>query len=246
MTPLVEICVDGADGVLAAQAGGANRAELCAALIEGGLTPSLGTVREAVRRATIPAVAMLRPRGGDFLYSDAEFATMLADAELFAAERVGGLVAGCLHPDGTIDEPRMSALVRRAGPVPLACHRAFDMTPDPFAALEALVRCGVARVLTSGQRPRATDALPLLRDLVQAAGDRIAILGCGGLGPDNIAAVLRATGLREVHFSAPLERDSPMTHRNPALAMGTATGREYTRTLTDPARIRATIAAATA
>ena len=242
--PLVEVCVDGTDGVLAAQAGGADRAELCASLIEGGITPSLGTVRETVRAARIPAVVMLRPRGGDFLYSDSEFAGILADAALFATERVGGIVTGCLRPDGTVDEARMTALVQRCGTVPVACHRAFDMTPDPFAALDALVRCGIARVLTSGQRPRATDALPLLRDLVQAAGDRIAILGCGGLGPDNIAAVHRATGLREVHFSAPVQADSAMVYRNPAVGMGgTSIDREYTHTLTGPDRVRATITA---
>lgn len=241
---MIEVCVEGTDGVLAAQAGGADRAELCAALIEGGTTPSLGAVREAVRRAAIPCVAMVRPRGGDFLYSEAEFAGMLADAELFAAAGVGGVVTGCLRPDGTVDEARIAALVARCGSVPVACHRAFDMTPDPLAALEALVRCGVRRVLTSGQRPRATDALPLLRDLVERAGERITILGCGGLNADNIAGVRRATGLREMHFSAPGRINSAMAFRNPGVGMGgTAMEREYTHTVTDPGRVRATIAA---
>lgn len=245
--PLIEICVEGVDGVLAAEQGGADRAELCAALIEGGITPSLGTVQEVSRRVALPFVVMVRPRGGDFLYSPAEFATMLADTEAFAAQGVAGVVAGCLTRDGAIDEDRMAALVARAGTTPVVCHRAFDMTPDPFAALAALVRCGVRRVLTSGQGSRATDAIETLRALVDRAGDRIVILGCGELDESNIAEVRHATGLREMHFSAPMQRPSAMAYRNPHIGMGgTALDREYINTLTDPARVRATIAAARA
>jgi copper homeostasis protein len=246
-TPIIEICVEGLDGVLAAEQGGADRAELCASLAEGGVTPSLGTVKEALARAKIPFFVIIRPRGGDFLYSDTEFATMLADVTALRALGVAGVVVGCLTEDGAIDEQRMLALVQAARPMRVTCHRAFDMTPDPLAALEALIRCGVDRVLTSGQTPAAIDSLPVLRDLIQQAGARIVVMVCGRLAVDNIAQVKRETGAREMHFSAPMRSDSRMRYRNPTVAMG-AMGleREYISITTDPERVRATIAAARA
>ena len=177
--PLIEVCVEGIDGLLAAQAAGADRVELCASLVEGGITPSFGTVREALALATIPFHVIVRPRGGDFLYSAAEFASMVADVAALRDLGVAGVVVGCLSADGTIDEARMRALVEAAGPLAVTCHRAFDMTRDPAEALEALVRAGVGRVLTSGQRDTAAEGAELLAALVGQAGERIIILGCG-------------------------------------------------------------------
>ena len=243
--PLIEVCVEGIDGLLAAQAGGADRIELCAALIEGGITPSLGTVRTALALARVPVHVIVRPRGGDFLYSDAEHRSMLADVEALRDLGVAGVVVGCLKRDGTIDEPRMSELVATAGPLSVTCHRAFDMTRDPVEALEALVRSGIARVLTSGQRDNAVDGAPLLRRLVEQAGQRIVILGCGALAPETIAAVRRATGLRELHFAALRDVPSGMDHRNPEVGMGgTNLDREYRVTVTDAKLVAATIEAA--
>ncbi|HEY6633579.1 MAG TPA: copper homeostasis protein CutC [Rhizobiaceae bacterium] len=243
--PLIELCVEGIDGLLAAQQAGADRVELCASLLEGGITPSLGTVRVALELATVPFHVMVRPRGGDFLYSEAEFRSMLADVEELRALGVAGVVFGCLNPDGTIDETRMAALVEAAGPLAVTCHRAFDMTRDPAAALEALVRCKVGRVLTSGQRDTAVEGAPLLAELVRQAGDRIVILGCGGLTPGNIADVRRATGLVEMHFAALKDVPSGMDYRNPRVGMGgDDLDREYRNTLTDRALAEATIAAA--
>ncbi|HEY5817259.1 MAG TPA: copper homeostasis protein CutC, partial [Mesorhizobium sp.] len=148
-TPVIEICVEGIDGLIAAQEAGADRVELCASLLEGGLTPSLGTVRVALGRATIPFHVIVRPRGGDFLYSDAEFASMVQDVNALREIGVAGVVVGCLTADGAIDEGRMRTLVDAAGPLNVTCHRAFDMTNDPLAALEALIRSGCNRVLTS-------------------------------------------------------------------------------------------------
>src|SRR5262245_52468788 len=193
--PLIEICVEGIDGLIAAQEAGADRVELCASLVEGGITPSLGTVRLALELATVPFHVIVRPRGGDFLYSDAEFRSMLADVVSLKELGVAGVVVGCLGADGTIDEERMAALVEAAGPLAVTCHRAFDMTRDPAAALEALIRCKVGRVLTSGQRDTAVEGAPLLAQLVKQAGKRIIVLGCGALTSDNIAEVRRATGL---------------------------------------------------
>jgi copper homeostasis protein len=147
-------------------------------------------------------------------------------------------VFGCLASDGTVDERRTAALVARARPMRVTFHRAFDMTRDAPAALEALVRCGVDRVLTSGQRPDAVAAIPVLRALHEQAAGRIVVLGCGALTPDTIARVRRETGLAELHFSALTEVPSGMTFRNPAIGMGSADlDREYTRTVTDPARV---------
>lgn len=243
--PLIEICVEGIDGLLAAQAAGADRVELCASLIEGGITPSFGTVRTALELATIPFHVIVRPRGGDFLYSEAEYRSMLADVGALADTGVAGVVIGCLNADGTIDEQRMSQLVKAAGSLNVTCHRAFDMTRDPTEALETLIRCKVGRVLTSGQRDTALEGADLLADLVTQAGDRIIILGCGGLDPENIGKVRRKTGLSEMHFAALKDVPSAMRYRNPRVAMGgTDLDREYRNTVTDGAMVAATIAAA--
>jgi copper homeostasis protein len=245
--PLIEICVEGIDGLLAAQAAGADRVELCASLIEGGITPSFGTVRTALELATIPFHVIVRPRGGDFLYSEAEYSSMLADVSALRELGVAGVVVGCLNADGTIDEKRMSELVQAAGPLNVTCHRAFDMTRDPAEALEALIRSKVGRVLTSGQRDTALQGVTLLADLVRQAGKRIIILGCGGLDPGNIAEVRERTGLMEMHFAALKDVPSAMRYRNPHVGMGgTDLDREYRNTVTDEALVAATIAAARA
>lgn len=243
----IEICVEGIDGLLAAQAGGADRAELCAGLIEGGLTPSLGVVRESLRLAKIPFHVIIRPRGGDFLYSETEFATMVEDVKALREIGVAGVVVGCLTADGAIDEARTRALVEAAGPMSVNYHRAFDMTADYRAAIEALVRCGVARVLTSGQRDTAVEGSDILKDCVELAAGRIVIMACGALDAGNIAQVRRATGVNEMHFAAPVTVKSGMAFRNPHVGMGgTAIEREYELTLTDVDAVRATIAAARA
>jgi copper homeostasis protein len=232
----IEICVEGIDGLVAAQKGGADRVELCASLLEGGLTPSLGVVCEALRVATIPFHVIIRPRGGDFLYSELEFATMLADVKAVKELGVAGVVIGCLTADGRIDEARTRALVEAARPMSVTCHRAFDMTVDYREALEALIRCGVDRVLTSGQR-----------DTARLAAGRIVVMACGALDAANIALVRRATGVDEMHFAALHTVKSGMVFRNPHVGMGgTAIEREYEITLTDTEAVRRTIAAARA
>jgi copper homeostasis protein len=244
---LFEICVEGIDGAVAAQEGGGDRIELCASLMEGGITPSFGTIRAALKLCYVPIHVILRPRGGDFLYSDAEFATMLDDARQIAKLGAAGIVIGCLTEDGRIDEGRMIALSEAAQPLSVTCHRAFDMTRDPAEALEALIRCGVQRVLTSGQQATAVEAITLLKQLNDRAADRIIVMACGELAPDNIARVVRETGGQEFHFAAPKRVPSGMVYRNSEVGMGgTGLDREYSNTLTDPELVRATIAAARA
>jgi copper homeostasis protein len=245
--PLIEICVEGIDGLVAAQAAGADRAELCASLLEGGLTPSIGVVRQALRIATIPFHVIIRPRGGDFLYSELEYQTMLDDVRACRELGVAGVVIGCLTADGRIDEKRTRELTDAARPLKVTCHRAFDMTRDPEEAIEALVRCGVDRVLTSGQRHSAVAGIDILRRTHDAARGRIKIMACGALDDSNIGAVVKDSEADEFHFSATLTVPSEMTFRNPDVGMGgTAMEREFELTLTDTDAVRRTIAAARA
>ena len=244
----IEICVEGTDGLIAAQNAGADRVELCASLIDGGLTPSLGVVREALRVGTIPFHVIIRPRGGDFLYSEVEFNAMLEDVKILRdMGNVAGVVIGCLTADGAIDQARTKALVDAARPMKVTCHRAFDMTADYRAAIEALIACGVDRVLTSGQRDTAIEGADILKDTMAIADGRIVIMACGELDADNIAQVRQATGVDEMHFAALKTLKSEMTFRNPHVGMGgTAIEREYEVTVTDTEAVRATIEAARA
>ncbi len=229
--------------MVTAQDHGADRVELCASLSEGGLTPSLGVIRGALAVARVPVQVMLRPRGGDFLYSDSEYASMLADLHFMREAGVPGVVLGCLTPDARIDVPRLRELVAAAGEMSVTFHRAFDLVADPFRALEDLIACGVNRVLTSGQQPTALLGQECLGQLVRQAGERIVILGCGGLRHANVAAVLEAVPLRELHFSARRAVQSGMRVQSWAVNMGQPTD-EYSREETNGEQVAATIAAA--
>ncbi len=247
MTPLIEICVEGVDGAVAAAAGGADRIELCASLMEGGITPSIGTLRATLAAVTVPVFAMVRPRGGDFLYSEREFASMLEDVALLRDAGAAGVVFGFLTADGRVDEPRTAALVARARPAGVTFHRAFDMAKDLDTALDALIRCGVDRVLTSGGEITATAGLPTLRRLQQRAAGRIVVMGCGALRPDSIGRVRSEAALSEMHFSAQVPVASGMAFRREGLPMGSAAAEhEFQHIGTDTALVRATIAAARA
>jgi copper homeostasis protein len=199
---LVEICCGSIDDVIEAEAGGADRVELCSALFLGGLTPSLGTVLEAKSRLKIPVMAMIRPRAGGFCYSAAEIASMERDADLAVANGADGLVFGILRPDGTVDVDRCRRILNRAGKCQTVFHRAFDVTPDPFAALDQIVALGCTRILTSGQEHSALDAMPFIRRLIEYAAGRIEILPGGGILPASIPDVVRQTGCRQVHLTA--------------------------------------------
>ena len=242
---IIEICVEGIDGLVAAQDGGADRVELCASLLEGGITPSFGTVRAAMRIARIPFFVIVRPRGGDFLYSTLEYDSMLEDVAAIRSVGVPGVVFGCLTPQGRIDVAHMTELTETARPMKVTCHRAFDMTRDSAEAIEDLVRCGVDRVLTSGLRETALDGLDQLTAIVKAAAGRLTVMACGDLNVWNIATVRDKADPPELHFAALTTRSGGMVFRNPHIGMGTTDkSREYSLTLTDPAEVAATIAAA--
>jgi copper homeostasis protein len=204
----VEICVDDLSGALAAEEAGADRIELCAALSEGGITPSIGLIRAVLGRLRrIGVVVMIRPRGGDFNVTAAERAVMLADIAAIRAEPHApgvtvGFVFGALNADGTVDVPTTRALVAASAGAPVTFHKAFDETTDLPAALETLMALGVNRVLTSGGKATAAEGSAMLRALVAQAADRITILGGGGVRAHNLRTLLAETGVPEVHLRA--------------------------------------------
>jgi copper homeostasis protein len=241
----LEVSAQGVDGLLVAQENGADRVELCASVLEGGITPSIGIVREALRRARVPVFVIVRPRGGDFLYSEAEFASMREDVIALRELGVPGIVSGCLTAGGEVDAERTAELLRLARPMSFTFHRAFDMVRDPLAALETLAGLGVDRVLTSGQRANAVDGLANLKQLAALANGRIIVMPCGKLRAATIAQVCRETGLWELHFAAHKAEPSGMTFRNAQVSMGaTPQEHEYMRTVTDPITVRTTVEAA--
>jgi copper homeostasis protein len=241
-----EVCLEGIDSVVAAAAGGAHRVELCANLTEGGTTPSLGTVAAARAAVDLDIMVMIRPRGGDFCYTERELEVMLADIERIKPLGVAGFVFGCLLPDGTVDVAATRRLIAAARPGSVTFHRAFDVTADPLRSLETLIELGVDRVLTSGHAPSVPEGLDLLRQLVEAAADRIIILPGAGITPDNVADVLARTGCREFHATAWRELESPMRYRNEAIYMGIPGLPEYSRMVTDAEVVQRFLAAAPA
>lgn len=240
---IFEVCVDSVAGVRAAAAAGAARVELCADLLEGGITPGLGTIRQARAVGGIGLNVMIRPRGGDFLFDADEFASMEADIEAAKAERADGVVIGLLDADGRVDAERTRALVERARPLSVTFHRAFDVTPDPFAALETLIALGVDRILTSGQEASVLEGLPLIAELIRRAGDRIVIMPGGGITARNAARIIAAISPREVHFAALETETGGMRFRREHVFMGgELRPPEYDRLVTSPAAVRAIMA----
>jgi copper homeostasis protein len=217
-----EICVDSTEGVRAAREAGAHRVELCANLLEGGTTPSVGLIRRARSVDGIGLQVMIRPRGGDFLYSDDEFAAMRTDVQTARAEGADGVVIGLLTEDGRIDAARSRLLIDAARPSAVTFHRAFDMAKDPFESLETLVDLGVERVLTSGQEDSVLEGLSLITDLVDRAGSRLIVMPGGGITPRNVARIVRESGAAEIHFAALMPSESNMRFRRANVFMGGA------------------------
>jgi copper homeostasis protein len=241
-----EICIDSVDGVVAAARAGAHRVELCAALIEGGITPSAGMIAEAVKAAAgIRVHVIVRPRGGDFVHSPAELRIMEHDIATAKQAGAHGVVFGLLRPDGSIDAEGTRRLIAAARPLAVTFHRAFDMARDPRQALETLIELGVDRVLTSGQEATALEGSALIAELVKQAAGRIIVMPGSGLTERTIGRVVAETGAHELHFAALGEIASPMTHRNDRAYMGGAMRPpEYSRLVTEEPTIRAVMAAA--
>jgi copper homeostasis protein len=233
----IEVCAYSLNSCLVAQQAGAGRIELCGGLAEGGTTPSAGLIQLARQHLTIPLYVMIRPRGGDFLYSATELAVMKADIQLAKALGADGLVFGLLQADGTVDEVQTRQLVDLASPLPVTFHRAFDMTRDPLEALEAVIRTGAVRILTSGQQQTAEKGLETLRQLTRAAAGRIAIMAGAGVNVGNAPMFIEA-GVDDLHLSGGQKEDSGMAFRQPAVSMASSLPDEYEYIETKEEKIR--------
>ncbi|MBS1605647.1 MAG: copper homeostasis protein CutC [Bacteroidetes bacterium] len=210
----LEICAFNLSSALIAQQSGADRIELCASPEEGGTTPSPGLIRTARELLRIQLYPIIRPRGGDFLYSDGEYLTMLRDVDYCKQTGCNGVVIGLLKKDGSIDKERCARLVEAAYPMGVTFHRAFDWAINPYEALEDIISIGCERILSSGQRPTAMEGTDLIDQLVRAADERIVIMPGAGVRASNIVALAEATGASEFHTSARLKQASAMDYVN--------------------------------
>jgi len=235
----IEVVVYNIESALRAQEAGADRIELCDNPGEGGTTPSFGVIEAVRQNVSFDVYVMIRPRGGDFFYSNYEFHSMKRDISQCQKLSVDGVVFGILTPEGTLDKKRCRELIEKARPLKVTCHRAFDMTRDPFEALEDCIEAGFDRILTSGQQTKAADGIPLIKSLIQRANGRIAIMVGSGVNEENVSEIISKTAAREIHFSAVTFRDSPMAFQSKAIrGMGSEEGSEFKLRIVDPERIR--------
>jgi len=226
---LIEVCVDSVASAMAAQRGGATRIELCSDLIEGGITPSAGLIGTVRDRVSVGLQVIIRPRGGDFCYTDDEVEIMRRDIAIAKELGADGIVLGILDAGGHIDVPGTRELVELARPLNVTFHRAFDMAADLFKSLEDVCATGVDRLLTSGGEQKCLQGAETIARLAKLARGRIAIMAGGGIGHHDAAAIIERTGVREIHVGLSTPVSSPMRYRNPRLSMGKVQGREYER-----------------
>ena len=240
---MLEVCIDSVEAAIAAERGGAGRVELCSDLLEGGVTPGAGLIAAVRRHVAIGVFVMIRPRGGDFCYSDLEFEVMRAEIE--EARRLGadGVALGVLDEQGRVDGPRTRELVELARPLPVTFHRAIDMTPDLDAALEDVIRTGAARILTSGGAPDAMRGMQQIARMVKSAAGRIAVMPGCGVRLTNIAELAAATGACEFHSSVKSAAPSPVKFRKDGMTVGAETERAYTRYTVRAEQVRALVEA---
>jgi copper homeostasis protein len=209
---LLEISVETLEAALAAQRGGADRIELCGELPVGGITPTVAFMMGARANVQVPIFAMIRPRAGDFVYSNDEFAVMRASIKSAKQVQMDGVVLGVLQQDQCVDVHRTRELVELARPLPITFHRAFDESADPRQALENVIQSGAKRILTSGGAKNAFEGVAMLAELAAAAGDRVIIVPGAGINASNIAQVANVTGAREFHSG--LSSALPYTSRD--------------------------------
>ncbi len=237
----VEICVNGVPSAIAAQAGGAHRIELCDNLVEGGTTPSIGTIAIAQEKLDIPIHVMIRPRGGDFCYSDEEFAVMKANIKQLQSYDVAGVVFGILLPSGKIDLARCQQLIDLAKPMKITFHRAFDMTRDPFEALDDCLDLEVDIILTSGHQPKVPQGIQLLKALQEKANNHLQIMPGSGVTIENANEIVNQTAVSAIHVSSAVQQliPSTMTYQNAALSKGSnAQSSEYQTAVTSADRVK--------
>ena len=240
----LEVCVDSLESALAAEAGGAARIELCDCLVVGGTTPSAGMLEIVRGRVKIPIHVLIRPRAGDFCYTEDELSVIEKDIAVAKSLGADGIVCGVLKPDGTVNTSVMQRLVSLARPLAFTFHRAFDMSVDPHQALEVIMSLGINYLLTSGQQVTASQGQALLAELVQRAAGRIAVMPGGGITKENVAHLVQATGVEVVHASARCYHDSRMKYRRDGLTMGAWPDDEFRYAVADQERVRQIIRAA--
>lgn len=221
---LLEICTDTLASSVIAQQAGANRIELCADLCVGGTTPSAGLIRLVKEKLDIPIAVMIRPRSGDFCYSEDELDTMKANIKFAKDSGVESVVFGVLTPEGQINIPKMTELIAQAKPMKVTCHRAFDMTKNPIESLDILIDLGVDRLLTGGFSNTAFDGIETLKMLNEKSRGQITIMAGSGINVDNITKLISNTGITEFHLSGKTKKDSQMIFRKTAISMGAASG----------------------
>lgn len=218
---MLEICCFSLESCLTAQKAGAYRVELCGGMFEGGTSPSAGLIKLARQHLSIKLYVMIRPRGGDFYYSETEFEVMKADIQTAKELGADGVVFGILNPDGTVDTIRTKELVELAHPMKVTFHRAFDVSAEPFEALEAVIETGCERILTSGQKNTAIDGIDLLKQLAEKAGQRIEIMAGSGVSANNAAQLLEA-GVHALHMTGKGIVNSQMEYRKADVSMASA------------------------
>jgi len=237
---LLEVCANSVTSALAAQDGGASRVELCENLYEGGTTPSHGEILLARKLLHIKLYVLIRPRGGDFLYTDLEFNVMKADVSYCIEAGCDGIVIGMLNADGTIDKERCTELVKMAKQwgMGVTFHRALDMSADMFQSLEDIIEIGCERILTSGGKSTAIEGSRIITQLIEKAAGRIKIMPGCGVSETNVADLVHFTGVTEVHSSARVRVQSKMNYKNEHIIMGDNYGDEYSIDVTDVERVK--------
>lgn len=238
---LVEVCAFSIESCVAAEKGGATRIELCGSMYEGGTTPSAGLIQLAKQRVNIEIHAMIRPRGGDFYYSDDEISVMQADIRMAKQCGCEGIVLGILQKDGRVNIAQTKSFVALAKPMQVTFHRAIDMTPDYLEALEDIIETGCDRILTSGQKNTAMEGIEAIENLVKQAKGRIEIMAGSGVNADN-AQILLHTGVNALHLTGKSSRDSEMVYRKEGIALGGLSEvPEYEVAYSDFEKIRAVV-----
>jgi copper homeostasis protein len=234
---ILECCVDSLESAIEAKIGGANRIELCSNLIIGGTTPDLNLFHLVKEQVGLNTRVLIRPRYGDFCYSDSEFEIIKKNVEVFLQAGADGVVLGILTPDGSLDLERMEQLTEAAKGLPIALHRAFDMCKNPMEVLEQAKALGISTILTSGQRNRCIDGKGLIKELIKASNGQPEILVGGGVVPEVVPELIRDTNAKAFHLSGKVTVNSRMEYRKENVSMGLPWFNEYEILRTDNKKI---------